>query len=338
MSIALITGGSSSGSLVSALKICGYQIDGIVSAADSGGKGGLITRSVGVPILSDAEAVANQLSSMSVKSLELLSARIVGEPVGVLSGMRLTNVILYVLRTSLGLGVQEAIDAYCNFVGINGHRVLIVSEQSLNIVAIHRSGRTTLGEHLIDYPYDMATGKILEWRLNDPIVSLVYDGQPSINAEALSAIQRSDAIVTSPSSFWTSIAPIIIFPEMVSALRQAASDGRRVIVVTPAFTEPGVTGFKNSDEVLDAYINLVGHGVISDAIVNSGMQGVVPAEYIKHGQRMIELGSSGTYKGIRIHSGEMMKPSGYAHIPGGPVYARHDPEILSEVFNGLLLG
>ena len=190
---------------------------------------------------------------------ELLAHRFGGS--GVLAGHPVGNLMLTALVEMHGGDTVRALDALADLLGASG-RVLPKADVPLDLVARVEStdpddperARTIRGQVAIA----STPGRVRE--------ILVSPADPPVNSAVLDAIAKADVISLGPGSWYTSVLPHLLVPQLRAALAAAQA---RVVVVLNLEPQPGETdGFSPEEHlsVLQAHLGGVAlHTVIADA-------------------------------------------------------------------------
>lgn len=255
-------GGHGLHATLSALRRLTDDITAVVVVADDGGSSGRIRRELDILPLGDLRmalgALAGQVDAGPENTLwqRVFEHRYGGH--GALAGHAVGNLVLAGLLEVLDDPVA-ALDQACRLLGVSG-RVLPMSTRPVDIeadvtgLAAGRPGaggeRTDGGRdvvHRIRGQVAVATtpGRVQQVRL-DP-------RRPKACPEACAALRSADVITLGPGSWFSSVLPHLLVPELFSALVE--SEARRVLVLNLA-PQPGETaGFSPEQhlEVLAAH-------------------------------------------------------------------------------------
>ncbi len=201
--VVALGGGHGLGRVMSSLSSLGSRLTGIVTTTDNGGSTGRIRRSEGGIAWGDLRNCLNQLITEPSVASAMFEYRFSGQ--GELAGHNLGNLMLTALD-NLSIRPLEAINLIRNVLKVDAF-LIPMSEQPTDLVAIDQSGLTVHGETEIDAMPDLPRSLALF---------------PSVKAtrEAIEGIEEADLILLGPGSFYTSIMPVILVPEISQALRR----------------------------------------------------------------------------------------------------------------------
>lgn len=208
----VIGGGTGTYSVLSGLKKYTKNITAIVTMADSGGSAKKERDEWGLLPSSDIRKSILALSSVSSRDLVLLRRLFqyrYSEGSGI-AGMSFGNLFLVAL-TKLLNSQEKAIEKAGEILKIKG-RVLPVTLDSSNLVAVYEDGSQIRGEHSIDSPKH--NGKL-------SITKLFLDPPSKITSNVYSAIIESDFIIIGPGGFYTTIISNLVVDGVVEALRKS---------------------------------------------------------------------------------------------------------------------
>lgn len=201
--VVAIGGGHGLGRVLSALSPLGSRLTGIVTTTDNGGSAGRIRLSEGGIAWGDMRNCVNQLITEPSIASALFEHRFSGQ--GELAGHNLGNLMLKALD-SLSVRPLDAINLVRNFLKVEAF-LIPMSEHPVDLMAIDAQGEKIYGETAIDA------------MLQAPIQLTLYP-DVSATAEAIDAIAKADLILLGPGSFFTSLMPVLLLPEIATALRR----------------------------------------------------------------------------------------------------------------------
>jgi len=202
------------------------DITAVVSVADDGGSSGRLRRDLGIPAPGDMRRCLSALTPNGL-ARDALEYRFDG---GDLDGHAAGNVWLAALLESASDPVA-ALDTLVSMVGARG-RILPATLESVDLVA-HTSQGEIIGQVAVS---SGAPIKRISTVPADPLIPI----------EVTTAIERADAIVIGPGSFFTSVLAALV-PGVVRAI---AGSGARVIYVANLGSEDDeAPGFTMSDHV-----------------------------------------------------------------------------------------
>ncbi|CAY74968.1 UPF0052 protein SpyM3_0463/SPs1392 [Erwinia pyrifoliae DSM 12163] len=204
--VVALGGGHGLGRVMSALSPLGSRLTGIVTTTDNGGSTGRIRRSEGGIAWGDMRNCLNQLIAEPGVASAMFEYRFNGH--GELAGHNLGNLMLKALD-HLSVRPLEAINVIRNLLKVDAF-LIPMSEQPVDLVARDVDGRLVYGETDIDL---MAL----------PPQELMLSPAVSATREAVEAIGQADLILIGPGSFFTSLMPVLLLPEIAQALRRTTA-------------------------------------------------------------------------------------------------------------------
>lgn len=172
----------------------------IVSMMDSGGSNRVIRDEFGLLPTSDLRQCMVALSEEKPKEMirKLFTYRY-NAGTGI-SGMTFGNLFMAALTDIYG-SQDVAIEKTCEFLDVKG-KIIPVTYENTNLVALYDNGKQVLGEHAIDEPDDdLCRHKIVE---------LSVFPKASANNVALDEIKTADLIVLGPGDLYTSVLPNLV--------------------------------------------------------------------------------------------------------------------------------
>ncbi|WP_075180763.1 uridine diphosphate-N-acetylglucosamine-binding protein YvcK [Pantoea sp. 1.19] len=204
--VVALGGGHGLGRVMSALSPLGSRLTGIVTTTDNGGSTGRIRRSEGGIAWGDMRNCLNQLITEPSVASAMFEYRFTGN--GELAGHNLGNLMLKALD-HLSVRPLEAINIIRNLLKVDAF-LIPMSEQPVDLVAMDAEGHLVYGETDIDQM---------------PLAPQELMLSPSVSAtrEAIEAIGEADLILIGPGSFYTSLMPVLLLPEIAQALRRTPS-------------------------------------------------------------------------------------------------------------------
>ncbi|WP_312981035.1 uridine diphosphate-N-acetylglucosamine-binding protein YvcK [Atlantibacter sp.] len=201
--VVALGGGHGLGRVMSSLSSLGSRLTGIVTTTDNGGSTGRIRRSEGGIAWGDMRNCLNQLITEPSVASAMFEYRFGGN--GELSGHNLGNLMLKALD-HLSVRPLEAINLIRNLLKVDAF-LIPMSEQPVDLMATDADGHDVYGEVNID-------------QLREPPQQLsLYPNAPATR-EALQAIGEADLILMGPGSFYTSLMPLLLLPDLAQALRR----------------------------------------------------------------------------------------------------------------------
>src|SRR5919198_1280627 len=231
--VALGAGHGLAASLAALRRLTPY-VTGVVTVADDGGSSGRLRRELGALPPGDLRMALAALAGDDPSSRRwaaLLQHRFGGT--GALAGHPVGNLLITGLADTLGDPVA-ALDETARLVGAVG-RVLPMSATPLEIAAdVAGLDDDPARLHRIRGQVAVATtpGRVVS-------VSLV-PAHPRACPQAVAAIRSADAVVLGPGSWFTSVIPHVLVPDLLAALVETGA--RRVVAPNPAPPPGGTDG------------------------------------------------------------------------------------------------
>lgn len=201
--VVALGGGHGLGRVMSSLSTLGSRLTGIVTTTDNGGSTGRIRRSEGGIAWGDMRNCLNQLITEPSVASAMFEYRFSGN--GELSGHNLGNLMLKALD-HLSVRPLEAINLIRNLLKVDA-ALIPMSEMPVDLMAIDHDDHEVYGEVNIDH---MSL---------PPKELMLYPTVPATR-EAVQAIAEADVILIGPGSFYTSLMPILLLPDIAQALRR----------------------------------------------------------------------------------------------------------------------
>lgn len=201
--VVALGGGHGLGRVMSALSPLGSRLTGIVTTTDNGGSTGRIRRSEGGIAWGDMRNCLNQLITEPSVASAMFEYRFSGN--GELSGHNLGNLMLKSLD-HLSVRPFEAINLIRNLLKVDAF-LIPMSEQPVDLVAVDSEGNQVYGETEID-------------QMQLPPQEMMLSPTVSATREAIQAVAEADLILIGPGSFYTSLMPVLLMPDMAQALRR----------------------------------------------------------------------------------------------------------------------
>lgn len=248
--VVVLGGGTGQSVLLSGLKKFPVDITAVVSVADDGRNTGKLREQFNIPAMGDVRRVLIALSETEEFVSELFSYRFKTD--SDLNGNNIGNLLLTAMSDicgNLSSGVKE-ISKILNLKG----EVLPLTDDNVVLMGEMEDGTFIEGEHNIT----LSPLKIKR---------VFYKEEPRVNEEVIDKIKKSDAIILSMGSVYTSIIPNLLCDEVIQAID---SSNAKIIYVCNVMTQPGETDdFKVSDHInlLNSYLS---NKKIDVVITNNG--------------------------------------------------------------------
>jgi uncharacterized cofD-like protein len=230
--IAVIGGGTGTHTVLRGLKR--YQkrvnLSAIVTMADSGGSTGRLRDEFGFLPVGDVRMALAALASDIDEQEELLRELFLYrfDRGNGLSGHNFGNLLLVALTDILG-SEEKAIEAAARVLRVQG-RVVPVTTQKVDLVAMYEDGVTVVGEHAIDEP--------TEDRFATRISELSVTPSATISARAEEVLLNADLIVLGPGDLYTSVLANCVVDGVADAIRHSNA---KVVYVCNLMTKAGQT-------------------------------------------------------------------------------------------------
>jgi uncharacterized cofD-like protein len=227
-----------------ALRRLDAELTAVVTVADDGGSSGRLRGEFGVLPPGDLRqalvALAGEGLDEELGAL-LFQHRFPGE--GPLGGHAVGNLILTGLTDVLG-GAVPALDRAARMLGACG-RVLPMSAQPLGIEADVRGADPARPGEVTVVRGQASVAKTV----GDVLGVRIVPDEPPACPEALAAVADADWLVFGPGSWFTSVLPHFLVPQLRKAI--AASAARRIVTLNLS-AEPGETHGWSAEEHLAA--------------------------------------------------------------------------------------
>ncbi|MCT1384893.1 uridine diphosphate-N-acetylglucosamine-binding protein YvcK [Brachybacterium sp. p3-SID1565] len=242
MRVVALGGGHGLASNLRALRLLADEITAVVTVADNGGSSGRIRNEI--PVLPPGDlrmALAALCEDSDWGSIwgDVIQHRFSTE--GQLDGHSLGNLMIVALWQILEDPI-EGLDQMAELLGARG-RVLPMALDPLDIEADVRGADGTVRTVAGQWQVATAEGKVEALRLDPP--------RPRVPQATLDAIERADWIIVGPGSWYTSVLPHLMIPEIAEAIR--ASAARRCITMNLSVGQQEAEGM-TSQNLLDAVL------------------------------------------------------------------------------------
>jgi uncharacterized cofD-like protein len=312
-------GGHGLHATLSALRRLTDEVTAVVTVADDGGSSGRLRRELGVLPPGDLRMALAALAADDAAGRrwgELVQHRFGGT--GALAGHAVGNLLLAGLMEVLGDPVA-ALDEVAALLGLRG-RVLPMSCDPLDIEA-EVTGLGFPEGALIRGQVAVAStpGRVQRVWLRPE--------RPKACPEALDAVKAADVLLLGPGSWFTSVLPHLLVPELRDAL--IASPARRVVVLNLA-PEPGETAGFSPEQHL-AVLSQHAPELRVDAVIAD--VAAVPVPERLHRTAAAMLAPGGRVHLAPVAAAEPADPDMADHVKTGP---RHDPAALADALGVVL--
>lgn len=300
--VVALGGGHGLSASLAALRRLTRELCAVVTVADDGGSSGRIRRELGVLPPGDLRMALATLSGSGdgcERLAALLQHRFGGS--GALAGHPVGNLLITGLMEMLDGDSVEALATVGRIVGAQG-QVLPMSPVPLEIAAMV-SGIDP------DHPTDVRRirGQVAVATTPGRVLSVaLVPERPPACPEAVAAIRAADAIVLGPGSWFTSVLPHVLVPELLEAMMRTDA---RIVVTLNLAPQPGETEGFSPQELLDALHrhapDLLIHTVLADEEAVVDRRGLTDTVHAR-GARLV-----------------------LAPVAAAGGSARHDPELLA---------
>jgi uncharacterized cofD-like protein len=226
-----------------ALRIITPDITAVVTVADDGGSSGRLRRELGVLPPGDLRMALTALAAQDGEAgrwRQVFAHRFGGT--GALAGHAVGNLVMAGLLEVLGDPVAM-LDEACRLLGVSG-RVLPMTTQPLDIeadVAGLDGNPGTLRRIRGQVAVATTPGRVHRVWLRPE--------RPQACDEALHAVDAADLVVLGPGSWFTSVLPHLLVPDLATAL--ATTMARRILVLNLA-PQPGETAGFSPEQYVTA--------------------------------------------------------------------------------------
>ena len=308
MRVVALGGGHGLHASLSALRRVTDDLTAVVTVADDGGSSGRLRHEFGVLPPGDLRMALAALcgdDEWGQTWSRVLQHRFAGD--GEMNGHVIGNLLIVGLWEQLGDPV-EALAWVARLLGAQG-RVLPMACEPLQIVAqvqgLDPADPAAVEEVRGQVRVATTTGRIVSVDLDPPT--------PACCREAAEAVREADAVVLGPGSWWTSVLPHLMVPELRAAICETRA--RRLVVLNLAEQQGETSGYGPVDH-LGAL-----HAVAPELAVDT---------VLAHRASVADV------EGLRDHveraGGELVLAD--VAVPGGE--PRHDPERLAAAYAEVL--
>ncbi|MFC5178623.1 gluconeogenesis factor YvcK family protein [Nocardioides taihuensis] len=286
------------------------ELAAVVTVADNGGSSGRLRGEFGVLPPGDLRMALAALCGDDAWGdtwARVVQHRFAGD--GEMRGHVVGNLLIVALWELLGDHV-DALDWMGRLLGASG-RVLPMALTPMDITAEVRGADPARPDEL-----STVRGQVEVATTLGAITSIALDPpEPAACPEAVAAIRASDWVVLGPGSWFSSVIPHLMVPELRSALVET---GARVVVVLNLVAEAGETGgFAPEDHLVALWEHapdLIVHTVLADPRSLPDREGFAAA-VASYGARLV-----------------------VADVAVGDGTPRHDPDKLAEAFRTIVEG
>lgn len=260
-SVVAIGGGHGLGRVLSSLSFLQNRLIGIVATTDNGGSTGRIRSQHGGIAWGDLRNCLSQINSKSTTASELFEYRFGGN--GELAGHNLGNLIFKALE-DMHTRPLKCIELVRRFLSIRTE-LLPMSEVPVHLQSHLPSGETVFGEISID-------------ALTEVPSRLSLSPEVSATPEALNAIAQTDLIILGPGSFFTSVMPALLLPDLANAINKSKA---KVIFIDNIAKENGIAGTLTLNERIRWIEECIGQERLEGVITTIDNSSTVPSHILK---------------------------------------------------------
>lgn len=260
-SVVAIGGGHGLGRVLSSLSFLQNRLIGIVATTDNGGSTGRIRSQHGGIAWGDLRNCLSQINSKSTTASELFEYRFGGN--GELAGHNLGNLIFKALE-DMHTRPLKCIELVRRFLSIRTE-LLPMSEVPVHLQSHLPSGETVFGEISID-------------ALTEVPSRLSLSPEVSATPEALTAIAQTDLIIIGPGSFFTSVMPALLLPDLADAINKSKA---KVIFIDNIAKENGIAGTLTLNERIRWIEECIGQERLEGVITTIDNSSTVPSHILK---------------------------------------------------------
>ena len=228
--VVVLGGGTGMSSLLRGLKEFPVDITAVVSVCDDGKSTGRLRREFNIPAVGDIRKVLVSLSETEPLVEQLLNYRF--NTTSDLNGHTVGNLLLTAMGNMTG-NMSDGLEAISKILNLHG-KILPLTEDNVTLAAIMSDGEVVEGEHNIT-----ECGK--------KIKKVYYLEKPKINYSVLDEIRKSDLVILSMGSIYTSIIPNLLCKEIINLLEEIDTP---IMYICNMMTQPGETdGLMVSDHI-----------------------------------------------------------------------------------------
>lgn len=295
--IVALGGGHGLYATLSAARRLTHDITAVVTVSDDGGSSGRIRSELGIVPPGDLRMALAALASDSPRGRMWATAiqhRLGGS--GGLAGHPIGNLILAGLTDMLADPVT-ALDEMGRMLGITG-RVLPMCPIPLQIEAdVSGLESDPRMSRVIRGQVALATtpGKVRRVRL--------HPGDPPATRQAVDAIMAADLVVLGPGSWFTSVIPHVLVPELFAALQQTRA--RKALILNLA-SEPGETAGFSAERHLH---------VLSQHAPEFGVHDIVVESASADGTERDHLTRAAALFNAQVQFADVARPGTHLHDP-----------------------
>ena len=255
--IVVIGGGTGTYTVLTGLKKYPVELSAIISMMDSGGSNRVIRDEFGLLPTSDLRQCMVALSSEKPTEIvrKLFTYRY-NAGTGI-TGMTFGNLFMAALTDIYG-AQEKAIEKTCEFLDVQG-KIIPVTLENTNLVALYENEKQVLGEHAIDEPPEELA------RLK--IVHIDVFPKAKANPKAVKEIKDADLIILGPGDLYTSVLPNLVIDGIADSIAKTKG---KVVFVMNLMTRWGQTNNYTAYDFLTEMETYLGKGNVDFILVNNG--------------------------------------------------------------------
>ncbi|OGM20399.1 hypothetical protein A2714_01635 [Candidatus Woesebacteria bacterium RIFCSPHIGHO2_01_FULL_38_9] len=255
--IVVIGGGTGTYTVLTGLKKYPVELSAIISMMDSGGSNRVIRDEFGLLPTSDLRQCMVALSSEKPTEIvrKLFTYRY-NAGTGI-TGMTFGNLFMAALTDIYG-SQEKAIEKTCEFLDVQG-KIIPVTLENTNLVALYENEKQVLGEHAIDEPPEELA------RLK--IVHIDVFPKAKANPKAVKEIKDADLIILGPGDLYTSVLPNLVIDGIADSIAKTKG---KVVFVMNLMTRWGQTNNYTAYDFLTEMETYLGKGNVDFILVNNG--------------------------------------------------------------------
>jgi len=318
--IVALGGGTGLSTLLRGLKKYHADITAIVTVADNGGSSGMLREDLNILPPGDIRNCILALAQTEPLMFELMNFRF-SKDKGRLAGQNFGNLFIAAMSEVSG-SFYDAVRNMSQVLAVKG-KVLPVSLENINIGAVFSDGSVVEGECIIGERSDYKDKDI------ERIFMKPASAKPLM--ESCKEIEDADILIMGPGSLYTSIMPILIFPEIRNSIEK--SKGIKIHVAN-LMTQPAETYNYTVEKHLEAIRKVFSFqnpkitykNIIDYCIVNNRLpEPEIMQKYLLGDARLVDYSNENIAKsGIKLVEAPLVKINRNGAI-------RHDKDLLAEI-------
>ncbi|MBI2034184.1 MAG: YvcK family protein [Candidatus Levybacteria bacterium] len=265
--IVCLGGGIGTVNLIAGLKEYTDHITVVVSMADDGGSSGRLRRFYSIPPPGDLINCIAAMSNAESILRDLLVYRFSGDRYGSdrdLPGHKLGNLMLVALTAMTG-DFNKALSEMQRIFKTSG-KILPSTIENISIWAKTTTGAKVSREENIDL--GRFSGQIKELHLEP--------ANPTVPSEVKDSLRQADVIIAGPGDLYTTILPVLLVPEIITAVKH--SHARKIFLINVAnklFETPNYT----LSDYMQAIIKHCDSAIFDTIIMNNNTVNPIPKEF-----------------------------------------------------------